>query len=144
LRQEFVELKQCYNHKVIEFFRTKNPDAIPTALSGIFQEREDAARFDVLCPHVGKYYLSPSENTEPYVQLGDTVSAGQVLCRIHGGGRDYVITSPRAGIVRERSAEHEHLNAFKDAQALEDGFPVQYGQALFVLESTPEDAARLS
>ena len=34
----------------------------------------------VLAPLVGVFYRSPAPNTPPFVEVGDTVSEGQVLC----------------------------------------------------------------
>jgi len=34
----------------------------------------------VLAPLVGVFYRSPAPNTPPFVELGDSVSEGQVLC----------------------------------------------------------------
>ena len=92
--------------------------------------------FKIHCNWVGWYFLSPSDSTKPYVQIGDVVEKGTVLCRIrtrelpreetksrrarilsrltarfrHLPIRDHLVTTPIKGIVRERCAEDERIS----------------------------------
>jgi acetyl-CoA carboxylase biotin carboxyl carrier protein len=71
-------------------------------------------------PMVGTAYLAPQPGSAPFVKLGDTVREGQVLLIIEAMKVMNQIPAPRAG---------------KIVQILvSDGAPVEYGQALVVLE----------
>ena len=74
----------------------------------------------VTSPIVGTFYRSSSPDKPPYVEVGDTVKKGQVLCIIEAMKLMNEIESETAG---------------KVVQALvENGQPVEYGQPLFVIE----------
>jgi len=71
-------------------------------------------------PMVGTAYLSPQPEAAPFVKVGDTVTQGQTLLIIEAMKVMNQIPSPRAGRVT--------------AILLADGAPVEFGQALLVLE----------
>jgi len=74
----------------------------------------------VTSPIVGTFYRSSSPDKPPYVEVGDTVKKGQVLCIIEAMKLMNEIESEAAG---------------KVVQALvENGQPVEYGQPLFTIE----------
>jgi acetyl-CoA carboxylase biotin carboxyl carrier protein len=74
----------------------------------------------VTSPIVGTFYRSSSPEKPSYVEVGDTVKKGQVLCIIEAMKLMNEIESEVAG---------------KVVQALvENGQPVEYGQALFMIE----------
>jgi oxaloacetate decarboxylase alpha subunit len=74
----------------------------------------------VTSPIVGTFYRSSSPDKPSYVEVGDTVKKGQVLCIIEAMKLMNEIESEVAG---------------KVVQALvENGQPVEYGQALFMIE----------
>jgi acetyl-CoA carboxylase biotin carboxyl carrier protein len=74
----------------------------------------------VTSPIVGTFYRSSSPDKPPYVEVGDTVKKGQILCIIEAMKLMNEIESETAG---------------KVVQALvENGQPVEYGQPLFVIE----------
>jgi oxaloacetate decarboxylase alpha subunit len=76
----------------------------------------------VTSPIVGTFYRSSSPDKPSYVEVGDTVKKGQVLCIIEAMKLMNEIESETAG---------------KVVQVLvENGQPVEYGQALFVIEQT--------
>ena len=71
-------------------------------------------------PIVGTFYRSSSPDKPPYVEVGDVVKKGQVLCIIEAMKLMNEIESETAG---------------KIVQVLvENGAPVEYGQPLFVIE----------
>jgi acetyl-CoA carboxylase biotin carboxyl carrier protein len=73
----------------------------------------------VTSPIVGTYYRSSSPDKPSYVEVGDVVKKGQVLCIIEAMKLMNEIESEAAG---------------KIAQILvENGTPVEYGQPLFVI-----------
>lgn len=75
----------------------------------------------VTSPIVGTYYRSSSPEHPAYVEVGDIVKKGQVLCIIEAMKLMNEIESETAG---------------KIVQLLvENGAPVEYGQPLFVIET---------
>ncbi|MBX3102417.1 MAG: acetyl-CoA carboxylase biotin carboxyl carrier protein [Bacteroidetes bacterium] len=74
----------------------------------------------VTSPMIGTFYRKPSPDKELFVKVGDTISKGQVLCIIEAMKLFNEIESEVAG---------------KVVQILvEDSSPVEYEQALFVIE----------
>jgi acetyl-CoA carboxylase biotin carboxyl carrier protein len=71
-------------------------------------------------PMVGTYYSAASPTAKPFVQLGDEVKEGQVLCIIEAMKMMNQIESDRAGRVT--------------AIMCKNGDPVEFGQPLFVVE----------
>lgn len=74
----------------------------------------------VKAPIVGTFYEASSPDAAPYVKVGDTVKAGQVLCIIEAMKLMNEIEAEQGGVVREILV--------KNAE------PVEYGQTLFVIE----------
>jgi acetyl-CoA carboxylase biotin carboxyl carrier protein len=74
----------------------------------------------VTSPIVGKFYRSPTPEAQPYVEIGDRIEAGQVLCIIEAMKLMNEIVSDRAGEVVEILP--------KDEQA------VEYGEKLFAIK----------
>ncbi|WP_309573132.1 acetyl-CoA carboxylase biotin carboxyl carrier protein [Deinococcus sp.] len=74
----------------------------------------------VKAPIVGTYYASSSPDAPPYIKVGDTVSAGQILCIIEAMKLMNEIEAEAGGTVREILV--------KNAE------PVEYGQTLFIIE----------
>jgi acetyl-CoA carboxylase biotin carboxyl carrier protein len=71
----------------------------------------------VKSPIVGTYYDSPSPDAPPFVKVGDSVEPGQVLC---------IIESMK--LMNEIEAE---TGGTLIAKLVENGRPVEYGEALF-------------
>jgi acetyl-CoA carboxylase biotin carboxyl carrier protein len=73
----------------------------------------------VKSPMVGSVYLQPEPGAEPFVKVGDTVSAGQTLMIIEAMKTMNPIPAPKAGKVVEI--------------LVEDGQPVEFGEPLVVI-----------
>jgi acetyl-CoA carboxylase biotin carboxyl carrier protein len=71
-------------------------------------------------PMVGTYYAAPSPGAKPFVDIGDEVKPGQVLCIIEAMKMMNQIESDRAGRITAIMAKN--------------GDPVEFGQPLFVIE----------
>ena len=83
-------------------------------------EPAKTSQIKVTSPIVGTFYRSSSPDKPSYVEVGDTVKKGQVLCIIEAMKLMNEIESETAG---------------KIVQILvENGQPVEYGQPLFVIE----------
>jgi len=81
---------------------------------------EEAGTHSVKSPIVGTYYEAPSPGSPPFVKVGDTVEAGQVLCIIEAMKLMNEIEADMAGEVVKKLAAN--------------GQPVEYGQALFLIK----------
>lgn len=71
-------------------------------------------------PIVGTFYSSPAPNAPPFVKVGDTVEAGQVLCIIEAMKLMNEIEAEVGGEIARIYAEN--------------GQPVEYGQSLFAIK----------
>jgi acetyl-CoA carboxylase biotin carboxyl carrier protein len=80
-------------------------------------EKPKATYLEVKSPMVGTYYGAPEPGARPYLAVGDRISKGQILCIIEAMKIMNEIEAEIAGVVREISVE--------------DGQPVEFGQALF-------------
>lgn len=74
----------------------------------------------VVAPMVGTFYKAPSPDADPYVQVGEVVEAGQVVCIIEAMKLMNEIESEYSGKIVEVLVANAQ--------------PVEYGQPLFVLE----------
>ena len=84
----------------------------------------DHSRFvTITSPIVGTFYRSPSPDADPYVEEGDFVKKGQVLC-----------------IVEAMKLMNE-IEAESDGRIIkilvESTVPVEYGQPLFLIDPNP-------
>ncbi len=74
----------------------------------------------VKSPMVGTFYLKPSPNSDPYVQVGQRVKKGDVLCIIEAMKLMNEIESEWDGEIKEILVKDEE--------------PVEYGKPLFVIK----------
>ncbi len=92
------------------------PAAAPSAPAPISARDENV----VTAPMVGTFYASPAPGAKPFVEVGQEVRVGQVLCIIEAMKMMNQIESERAGKVM--------------AMLAKNGEPVEFGQPLFVIE----------
>ena len=78
------------------------------------------AAITVEAPMVGTFYRASGPTADPYVREGDVVKEGQVLCIIEAMKLMNEIESKAAGRIMKI--------------LVENGQPVEYGQALFLIE----------
>ena len=74
----------------------------------------------ITAPMVGTFYASPSPGAKPFVEIGDEIKLGQVLCIIEAMKMMNQIEADRAGRIASVMARN--------------GDPVEFGQPLFVVE----------
>jgi len=74
----------------------------------------------VKSPIVGTFYEASSPDAPPFVQVGDAVEPGQVLCIIESMKLMNEIEAEAAGTIV--------------AKLVENGKPVEYGEALFAIQ----------
>lgn len=96
------------------------PAATPAATPEAPAAKPASQGQPVKAPIVGTFYASSSPDAAPYVKVGDTVKAGQVLCIIEAMKLMNEIEAETGGVVREILV--------KNAE------PVEYGQTLFMIE----------
>jgi acetyl-CoA carboxylase biotin carboxyl carrier protein len=84
--------------------------------------KEEEKKFHVIkSPLVGTFYRSPSPGAPPFVEVGDIVSPGQVLCIIEALKVMNEIESDVRGRVEKI--------------LVENGETVEYGQPLFLIDT---------
>jgi len=74
----------------------------------------------ITAPMVGTFYAAPSPAAKPFVQIGDEIKVGQVLCVIEAMKMMNQIEADKAGRIASILAQN--------------GDPVEFGQPLFVIE----------
>ncbi|HVO47029.1 MAG TPA: acetyl-CoA carboxylase biotin carboxyl carrier protein [Steroidobacteraceae bacterium] len=74
----------------------------------------------ITAPMVGTFYGAPSPGAKPFIEIGDEIKVGQVLCIIEAMKMMNQIEADRAGRVTSIMAR--------------SGDPVEFGQPLFVVE----------
>ncbi|MBX5462559.1 MAG: acetyl-CoA carboxylase biotin carboxyl carrier protein [Steroidobacteraceae bacterium] len=97
----------------------------PPALAGNAPAEAPAARprpneHVITAPMVGTFYSAPSPGAKAFVEIGDEVKVGQVLCIIEAMKMMNQIESDKAGRITSIMARN--------------GDPVEFGQPLFVIE----------
>jgi acetyl-CoA carboxylase biotin carboxyl carrier protein len=97
------------------------PAAPPTPPPPAVMVIEDAEHPGaVISPMVGVAYLSPEPGTPVFVSVGQTVTAGQTLLLIEAMKTFNQIRAPKGGTVKRI--------------LVSSGAPVEYGEALMILE----------
>ena len=102
------------------------PVAAPSPAPGTLPAAEAAApkaktnEHVVTAPMVGTFYGSPSPGAKAFVEIGDEIKVGQVLCIIEAMKMMNQIEADKSGKVTSIMARN--------------GDPVEFGQPLFVVE----------
>lgn len=74
----------------------------------------------VKAPMVGTFYRSPSPGAKPFVEIGDSVKAGQTICIIEAMKLLNEIECDKDGVIK--------------AILVDNGQPVEYGEPLVIVE----------
>lgn len=93
------------------------PAAAP---AGSAPAAEELKGHTVNSPMVGTFYRAPSPGSKPFVEIGQSVAVGDVLCIIEAMKILNQIESDRAGTVKRI--------------LVENGEPVEYNQPLFLID----------
>ncbi|HKA87461.1 MAG TPA: acetyl-CoA carboxylase biotin carboxyl carrier protein, partial [Haliangiales bacterium] len=93
------------------------PPAAPPRPAAEPKAAENGQYFTVASPFVGTFYRSPGPDAAPFVEVGQRVKKGQVLCIVEA-----------MKLMNELEAEVEGVVA---AVLVENAQPVEYGQPLF-------------
>jgi acetyl-CoA carboxylase biotin carboxyl carrier protein len=71
-------------------------------------------------PMVGTVYLSATPGAKPFIEIGQSVKAGDVICLIEAMKMFNQIEADKTGIVT--------------ARLVDNGTPVEFNQPLFIIE----------
>jgi acetyl-CoA carboxylase biotin carboxyl carrier protein len=74
----------------------------------------------IRAPMVGTVYLSATPGSKPFIEIGQTVKVGDVICLIEAMKMFNQIEADKAGVVT--------------ARLVDNGTPVEFNQPLFVIE----------
>ncbi len=96
------------------------PIAAAPVAAAVVEEKSDVPEGEVIkSPMVGTFYRSASPGSDPFVELGSVVKAGDTLCIVEAMKLLNEIESDCAGTVK--------------AILVENGQPVEYGEPLFIV-----------
>jgi acetyl-CoA carboxylase biotin carboxyl carrier protein len=96
------------------------PGAAAPAASAAATTTETAPEGHVVkAPMVGTFYRAPSPDAKPFVELGAAVKAGETICVLEAMKLMNEIEADASGTIK--------------AILVENGQPVEYGQALFII-----------
>lgn len=84
------------------------------------EQKPEKPLLAIKAPMVGTFYRTPSPDTKPYVEIGQSVEVDQVVCIVEAMKLMNEIKSEVKGKVVEILVENAN--------------PVEYGQALFMVE----------
>jgi acetyl-CoA carboxylase biotin carboxyl carrier protein len=84
------------------------------------QEEKKETLHEIHSPIVGTFYRAPAPDADPYVQVGDSISAGAVLCIVEAMKLMNEIESDVGGKIVKI--------------LVENGKPVEYNQPLFLIQ----------
>lgn len=73
----------------------------------------------VKSPMVGTFYRTPSPDSKPFVELGQSIKEGEIICIIEAMKLMNEIECDKSGVVK--------------AILVDNGQPVEYGQPLFII-----------
>lgn len=83
------------------------------------EEKSDNVH-EVRSPIVGTFYRAPAPDADPYVQVGDSISSGSVLC---------IVEAMKLMNEIESDADGKIIKIL-----VENGKPVEYNQPLFLIQ----------
>jgi len=96
------------------------PELQPAALAGGVAGKPKPNEHVITAPMVGTFYAAPSPGAKAFVEIGDEIKVGQVLCVIEAMKMMNQIEADKAGRIASIMASN--------------GDPVEFGQPLFVIE----------
>lgn len=100
--------------------QTEAPLAVHTAAAVTNNTITEVKGHNVRSPMVGTVYTSPTPGAKPFVEIGQFVEMGQVLCLIEAMKMFNQIEADKSGKISARLVENEQ--------------PVEYDQPLFIIE----------
>ncbi len=105
--------------KVVEYIQAPS-QAQQVKPAGAAEKPERTNTIEIKAPMVGTFYRSPSPDAPPYVNVGDNIEVGQVICIIEAMKLMNEIKSEVKGRILEIQVDNAE--------------PVEFAQVLFVIE----------
>jgi acetyl-CoA carboxylase biotin carboxyl carrier protein len=102
---------------------TAVPVSIPAQNPSVAEDKNEGLgpnQVLIVAPMVGTFYLAPNPDSEPYVQAGQNIETGQVVCIIEA-----------MKLMNEIESE---WNGKVVKILVQNGQPVEYGQPLLIVE----------
>lgn len=96
------------------------PASAPVATVAVPVAAPELTGHKVTSPMVGTFYTASSPESTAFVDIGQSVKAGQVLCIIEAMKMMNQIEADKSGVIT--------------ARLVENGDSVEFGQALFIIE----------
>jgi acetyl-CoA carboxylase biotin carboxyl carrier protein len=123
MRIRLKKASQAVSSQVTEYVPSISP--VPSASHSQVQlpskqQEEISAKSVIKSPMVGTFYRSPAPDAPPFVESGQDIEVGQVICIIEAMKLMNEIKSEVAGRIKE--------------VLVENGDPVEFGQSLFSIE----------
>ena len=88
--------------------------------SPVLTEHTKSNLHEIKSPIVGTFYRAPAPDADPYIQVGDVVSAGSVLCIVEA--------------MKLMNEIESDINGKIVKILVENATPVEYNQPLFLIE----------
>ena len=104
----------------IKQIHSETPKGLPGPKDDYTEIELTEGRAIIKSPLVGTFYRAPSPNAPVFVNIGDTIKTGQVLCIIEAMKLMNEVECDRLGRVA--------------AILVENAQPVEYGEPLFIIE----------
>jgi acetyl-CoA carboxylase biotin carboxyl carrier protein len=95
------------------------PGAPPAAAPAAAEPAAGQEGHGVKSPMVGTFYRAPAPDAKPFIEVGGAVKEGQTICVIEAMKLMNEIEADASGTIK--------------AILVENGQPVEYGQALFII-----------
>ena len=111
-----IKLKKYSEQKVIVDNATQACEQLSPAQNNSNVDNSPESQLDgeqVLAPLVGVFYAAPSPEEDAYVQVGDTVKKGQVLCLIEAMKMMSEITAPKDGVIKKIFVKNQDVVEFE-------------------------------
>ena len=96
-----LRLSKNKSNEVIEKTETKEVETTQKSKDSHPQYDQNKSKLVVKSPLVGTFYAASTPNGKPYVEVGQHVKKGQVVCIIEAMKIMNEITSPFDGVVKE-------------------------------------------
>jgi acetyl-CoA carboxylase biotin carboxyl carrier protein len=122
-----MPVASAHPHAIPQYLHMPAPAAAPlasaaaaVALPAAETPKPKSNEHVITAPMVGTFYASPSPAAKAFVEIGDEIKVGQVLCIIEAMKMMNQIEADKAGKIASIMARN--------------GDPVEFGQPLFVID----------
>ena len=101
------------------------PAAVAAPVEAVAPAEPEEDGFEVTAPMVGTVYAASSPGAAPYVQVGDRVGEGDILCIIEAMKMMNQVEADVSGVIK--------------SIRIQNGEAVEFGQTLFVIDQRQGD-----